>query len=277
MAIHFNQSTVAPIVAADGVARQPLLNEQRVPGILFALDRLTVPPGGYKELAIAPGELAWFQMIAGTAAIHTAGGGLAVTTNHIGLLPPGFAGTLASDPGATLLLASVPDAEKLDPSIGADPPPFRVIDWKDEPLLQSEHDARKRIYIVTPKMFGTRAIRGEMIIYPPGTECPVHHHRGGAHFMFFLEGQGTCYAGADQVMSVRPGDVIYYYDLEPHWVKGGTEGDLIFSEFFVPSAVATVWADPAKVCTWIPAGLNYRGGRASRLIEKHAHSHLADV
>ena len=104
MAIHFNQSTIAPIVAADGVARQPLLNEQRVPGILFALDRLTVPPGGHKELTIAPGELAWFQMIAGTAAIHTAGGGLAVTTNHIGLLPPGFAGTLASDAGATLLL-----------------------------------------------------------------------------------------------------------------------------------------------------------------------------
>ena len=45
MAIHFNQSTVAPVVSADGVARQPLLNKQRVPGILFELDRLTVQPG----------------------------------------------------------------------------------------------------------------------------------------------------------------------------------------------------------------------------------------
>jgi quercetin dioxygenase-like cupin family protein len=126
-------------------------------------------------------------------------------------------------------------------------------------------------------MFGTRAIRGEMIIYPPGTECPVHHHRGGAHFMYFLAGRGTCYAGVDQVMSVRPGDLVYYYDLEPHWVKGGTDGDLIFSEFFVPSAVATVWADPSKICTWIPTGLNHRGSRPSRTIEKHAHSHLADV
>ncbi|HET7912597.1 MAG TPA: cupin domain-containing protein [Pseudolabrys sp.] len=277
MAIHFNQRTIAPIVAADGIARQPLLNEQRVPGIRFELDRLTIPPGGRGKLTTVPGELAWFQMTAGTATIHAAGRALPVATNHIGLLPPNFEGMLASDGGATLLFARVPNAERLDPSIGMDPPPFRVIDWQHEPLLQSEHDARKRIYIVTPKMFGTRAIRGEMIIYPPGTECPVHHHQGGAHFMFFLAGEGTCYAGADQVMSVRSGDVIYYHDLEPHWVKGGTDGDLIFSEFFVPSAVATVWADPSKVCTWIPTGLNYRGGRASRLIEKHAHSHLADV
>jgi quercetin dioxygenase-like cupin family protein len=277
MAIHFNQSTIAPIVTADGVARQPLLNKQRVPDILFELDRLTISSGGHKALAIAPGELAWFQMIDGTATMHTAGRKLSIAASHIGLLPPGFEGTLVSDAGATLLFASVPDVERLDPAISTDPPPFRVIDWQDEPLLQSEHDARKRIYIVTPKMFGTRAIRGEMIIYPPGTQCPVHHHQGGAHFMFFLAGQGACYASADQVMAVGPGDVIYYHNLEPHWVKNETDGDLIFSEFFVPSAVATVWVDPSKVCTWIPTGVNHRGSRPSRVIEKHAHSHLADV
>ena len=275
MAIHFNQSTIAPIGTEDGVARQPLLNRQRVPDILFELDRLTVPRGGRKVLAIAPDELAWFQMITGTA--FMAERRLPVAANHVGLLPPGFEGTLVSEEGATLLLALVPQVERLDPAIGADPPPFRLIDWQDEPLLQSEHDARKRIYIVTPKMFGTRAIRGEMIIYPPGTQCPLHHHEGGAHFMFFLAGQGACYAGADQVMAVRPGDAIYYRNREPHWVKGGTDGDLIFSEFFVPSAVATVWADPSKMCTWIPTGVNYRGSRPSRVIEKHAHSHLADV
>jgi len=275
MAIHFNQSTIAPIVTEDGVARQPLLDKRRVSDILFELDRLTIPPGSRKVLAIAPGELAWFQMIAGTAVMLERN--LPVAANHVGLLPPAFEGTLVSEQGATLLLALVPDVQRLDPAIGANPPPFRLIDWQDEPLLQSEHDARKRIYIVTPKMFGTRAIRGEMIIYPPGTECPLHHHEGGAHFMFFLAGQGACYAGADQVMAVQPGDVIYYRDREPHWVKGGTDGDLIFSEFFVPSAVATVWADPSKMCTWIPTGINHRGSRPSRVIEKHAHSHLADV
>ena len=174
MAIHFNQSTVAPVFLADGVARQPLLNKQRIPGILFQLDRVTVQSGGHMMLAIAPGELGWFQMIAGAATICTAGRKLSITKHHIGFLPPDFAGSLLSDDGATLLLASVPNVERLDPGIITDPPPFRILDWQDEPLLQSEHDARKRIYVVTPKMFGTRAIRGEMIIYPPGTECPVH-------------------------------------------------------------------------------------------------------
>jgi quercetin dioxygenase-like cupin family protein len=277
MAIHFNQSTIAPAVMEDGVACQSLLNKQRVPDILFGLDRLAISAGGHKVLAIAPGALAWFQMITGTATIRIAERMLPVATNHVGLLPPGFEGTLMSDAGATLLLALVPDVTRLDPAISAHPPAFRLVDWQDEPLLQSEHDARKRIYVVTPKMFGTRAIRGEMIIYPPGTQCPVHHHEGGAHFMFFLAGQGTCHAGTDQVMAVRPGDVVYYHDREPHWVKGGSNGNLVFLEFFVPSAVATVWADPSKVCTWLPTGASYRGNKPSRTIEKHVHSHLADV
>lgn len=78
-------------------------------------------------------------------------------------------------------------------------------------------------------------------------------------------------------MEVRAGDVVYYHDLEPHWVKGGSDGDMIFAEFFVPCAVETVWDNPAEVCTWIPLGVNYRGSAPSRVIEKHAHSHLADV
>jgi quercetin dioxygenase-like cupin family protein len=277
MAIHFNENSVKATVTADGVASQPLLNRQRVPGILFELDRLTISPGGRKKLTIAPSALAWFEMIAGSATLTHQERRSSLSANHIGLLPPAFDGSIETEAGATLLLALVPEVEKLDPTIRANPPPFRIIDWQDEPLLQSEYDARKRIYIVTPKMFATRAIRGEIIIYPPGTECPVHHHRGGAHFMYFLSGQGTCYAGADQVMQVRAGDVVYYHDLEPHWVKGGANSDLIFSEFFVPSAVETVWADPSKVCTWLPTGVNRRGGRPSRVIERHAHSHLADV
>ena len=277
MAIHFNENTVTPIISADGVTHQPLLNKARVPDILFELDRLTIPPGGQKALAIAPDELAWFQMISGNATVRTAGRTTSITASHIGLLPPGFDGTLSSDTGATLLLASVPAVHKIDPAIAGAPPPFSVVDWQNEPLLQSEHDARKRIYLVTPKMFGTRAIRGEMIIYPPHTECPVHHHEGGAHFMYFLAGQGTCFAGKDQAMQVKAGDIVYYDDREPHWVKGGSDDDMIFSEFFVPSAVATVWADPSAVCTWIPLGVNHRGSTPSRIIEKHVHSQVADV
>lgn len=277
MAIHFNESEVTPVLVGEGVTRQRLLDETRVPDILFVLDRVMLAAGGAVTLSVPRDSLSWFQMIDGSATLRTADGEVAVAPTHIGLLPPGFEGTLASEAGATLLWASVPDAGRLDAAVIAHPPPFRLVDWREEPLLKSEHDARQRIYIVTPKMFGVRAIRGEMIIYPPGTECPVHHHEGGAHFMYFLAGQGTCYAGDDQAMAVKTGDVVYYQDREPHWVKGGDNGDMIFSEFFVPSAVATVWADPSKICTWIPMGVNHRGGTPSRVIEKHAHGPMAEV
>lgn len=277
MAIHFNESEIAAVAAGAGVRRQTLLDAARIPGIKFELDRLVLPAGGTIELDVPPSELAWFQMLDGSADLQHSGDRDRVIATHIGLLPPGFTGSLSSEGGAALLLARVPGAAALDPAVATDPPPFRMLDWREEPLLKSEHDARKRIYIVTPKMFGMRAIRGEMIIYPPGTECPVHHHEGGAHFMYFLTGSGTCYGGDDKPIPVRQGDIVYYEDREPHWVRGGEAGDMIFSEFFVPSAVATVWADPSKACTWHPMGVNYKGGTPSREIKSHLHSQFAEV
>jgi quercetin dioxygenase-like cupin family protein len=274
MAIHFNESEVAA-VAESGVARQALLDATRVPGIRFELERLMLAAGAEARLAVAPRDLAWFQMLAGAATVRHADRDVALTAAHVAFLPPGFAATLASEKGAALLLARVPDALALDPALATGAPPFRLVDWRDEPVLESKHDARKRIYLITPKLFGTAAIRGEMIIYPPGTECPLHHHEGGAHFMYFLQGRGTCYAG-DQPIPVRAGDVVYYADHEPHYIRGGDE-EMVFSEFFVPGAVNTIWADPSQVCTWLPTGKNVRGGAPSREIKEHRHGQLAEV
>ncbi len=85
-------------------------------------------------------------------------------------------------------------------------------------MLNSEHDARKRIYLVTPKLFGTKAVKGEMIIYPPGTAAANHHHEGAEHFMYVLRGRGTVYAN-EKPFPVRKGDVIYYPDRERHYLE----------------------------------------------------------
>lgn len=272
MAIHFNESDVVPKVE-QGVARQALLDGARVPGIAFALDRLVLAPGASMGLAVGPRDLAWFQMLEGAASLRAGGRDEPLTEAHVGFLQPGYAATLSSAAGATLLLARVPDAVALDPALAA--PPFRLVDWRDEPVLESKHDARKRIYLITPKLFGTAAIRGEMIVYPPGTECPLHHHEGGAHFMYFLKGNGTCFAG-DRPIPVRAGDVVYYADHEPHYIRGG-DSEMVFSEFFVPGAVITVWTDPSQVCTWTPTGKNVRGGIPSREIKEHRHGEMAEV
>jgi quercetin dioxygenase-like cupin family protein len=269
MAIKFNESTVAPERAGSGVSSQPLLTGARVPGIRFRLERLTLAAGSTLELPVAAADLAWFQILSGEAALTHAGGKEALTDAHVAFLPAGFAGRLASGAGATLLLARVPDAARLDAGFAAQPPALRIIDWTREPVLQSEHDARKRIYLVTPKLFNTKAIKGEMIIYPPGTEAANHHHEGAAHFMYILAGSGTCYAN-EQPFPVGMGDVVYYADSERHYLSSDPGEEMRFSEFFLPGVYKTVWAKDAKVCTWLPAGANIRGEKASREIAAHS-------
>jgi hypothetical protein len=110
-------------------------------------------------------------------------GGQTLSDAHVAFLPPGFSASLSSKSGATILYGEIPDAARFDPNFKLALPPFRLADWMREPVLDSEHDARKRIYLVTPKMFGTKAVKGEMIIYPPGTAAANHHHEGAEHFM----------------------------------------------------------------------------------------------
>jgi hypothetical protein len=183
MATIFNESAVVPASAGQGAARQPLLSTARVPGSGILLDRLTLQGGGEMRLAVPTTSVAWLQPLDGETLLAQGALRHTLTDAHVAFLPPGFASSLRSTGGATLLYGEIPDAARLDPAFKQNPPPFRLADWTCEPVLDSEHDARKRIYLVTPKLFGTKAVKGEMIIYPPGTAAANHHHEGAEHFM----------------------------------------------------------------------------------------------
>ena len=128
-------------------------------------------------------------------------------------------------------------------------------------MLDSEHDARKRIYLVTPKLFGTKAVKGEMIIYPPGTAAANHHHEGAEHFMYVLRGRGTVYAN-EKPFPVRKGDVIYYPDRERHYLEAASDEELVFAEFFAPAEFKTIWVNETQICAWLPTGRDIRGRSA---------------
>ena len=81
-----------------------------------------------------------------------------------------------------LLHARIPGAARFDPAFSKNPPGFRIVEWSEEPLLDSTHDPRKRIYFVTPQLFATKAVSGEMIIYPPNTVASNHYHEDAEHF-----------------------------------------------------------------------------------------------
>lgn len=274
MAVIFNEAAVPAEAAGPGVERQRLLTETRVKGTSILLDRLVLAGGAAVELAVPAASLAWFQMLEGEAGLRHADGRETLSDAHVAFLPPGFRGRLESPTGATLLYAEVPDAARFDAGLAASPPPFRTVDWKREPVLDSQHDARKRIYLVTPKLFGTKALKGEMIIYPPGTVAANHHHEGAEHFMYIMRGCGTVYAN-EVPFSVRKGDVVYYYDRERHYLEAAGDEDMVFGEFFVPGELTTVWVDEGQICTWLPTGRDIRGGRPVREIKGHSSAEVA--
>ena len=264
MALSFNEQSISP-EPAGGARRQRLLDPAHVPGIRFSVERLSLLAGSRLALKTQATELAWFQVLQGEATL----GGERLTDAHVVFLPPGFEDALTSGQGAVLLLARIPDVARHDASFDTGQLGLRIVDWTREPVLESQYDARKRIYLVTPKLFATKAIKGEMILYPPGTEAANHHHEGAAHFMYILEGGGTCYAD-EQPFPVRQGDIVYYRDGERHYLRSDERTGMRFVEFFVPGSYKTVWAPGAHVCTWNPTGKSIRGDKAAREIQAHS-------
>jgi quercetin dioxygenase-like cupin family protein len=253
MATIFNECVIAAKPTKSDTGRQRLLTEERVPGTRILLERLTLAAGGEARLAVPAQGIAWFQMLEGDAVLAHGESRQTLTDAHVVFLPPSYAAAISSSRGAVLLYGEIPDAASLDPALTKNSPGFRVADWTREPVLDSEYDARKRIYLVTPKLFGTKAVKGEMIIYPPGTATANHHHVGAERFMYVLRGHGTVYAN-ERPFPVRKGDVIYYPDLERHYLEAAPDDELVFAEFFAPGEFKTIWVDESEICTWRPTG-----------------------
>jgi quercetin dioxygenase-like cupin family protein len=267
VAIIFNESTILADSIGEGAQRQCLLTAERVPGTAIRLDRLTLWPGAILHLDVSPNELAWFQTLEGEVQLAH-GRGSKLSEAHVAFLPPGFRAALSTTRGAVLLYAAIRGAVHFDPALAHESPCFRMVDWTREPVLHSKHDARRRIYLVTPKLFGTKAIKGEMIIYPPRTTGANHHHEGAEHFMYILRGHGTVYAN-EKPFPVRKGDVVFYADRERHFLAAADE-EMCFAEFFVPGEFRTVWVDETEVCTWLPTGRDIRGRVPMRDIAAHS-------
>ena len=269
MAITINERDVWSEALSSGVERRRLLTQSRVPGSKVIVDRLSLAPRATLALEVGGADIAWFQVLEGKAVLRHGGGNFQLGESHIVFLPPRFSGSVSAEAGAALLYGKVPDAAKLDASFDSNALALRVVDWMREPVLDSQFDARKRVYVVTPKLFGTRAIKGEIIIYPPGTQASNHHHEGAEHFMYVLKGRGTAYAN-EKPIPLRKGDLIAYGDRERHYLKSEGDEDMVFVEFFVPGEYRTVWADNAPVCTWMPSGKDLRGEKPAREIKGHS-------
>jgi quercetin dioxygenase-like cupin family protein len=232
------------------------------------VSRVTVPAGKSFDAATGNNELVWFQVLAGEGRL----GDTAVDTRSVVFIRPGTRVTIEAGMPLDLLWTAVPRASRFDPELAMQGPGVTIIDWTHEPVLQSEHDARTRVYVATPALLNTGAIKAEIITYPPGTAAPEHHHEGAEHFQYVLSGTGT--AVLDGVHHpLGPGDILYNYVNELHWffTAPDAETDFVFVEFFIPGHCQTVWAQSASACAWLPTGRDMHGDAPSREIGYHVH------
>ncbi len=263
----FNYDTIDPISLEDGVTKQALITPERVKSDCILLDRYVLNATATMKIDVSSSDLAWFQLLDGSAVLDGTAGIHDLTVSNVVFLPPGFKGSLSSSKGATVLYGGVPNASRFDENFG-DSLEFRCINWRTEPALSSVHDARTRIYLVTPTLFGTKAVKGEMIIYEPGTKAALHHHEGAEHFQYIISGSGTAILG-DETCPLRAGDTLYNYEYEKHNFISDDKEDLVFVEYFVPAECSTIWVNPEIVCSWEPTGKNIDGGDQSRHIDAH--------
>lgn len=268
MAVIFNERDVAHETAGAGVTVQRLITPDRVGSDRVLTERRHLAPGAGCDFSVGAGDLAWAHVLAGAARLVADGRAYELGENHFVLLPPGLDARLESAGGTTVFRATVPDAARFDREWDPATLGLRCVDWTEEPVLNSEFDARKRIYMLTPKLSGTKVAKGEMILYPPGTEAADHHHEGAEHFQVILRGEATFHLDGTP-HRVRAGDTIYIYDHERHYFLNDGVGELAFIEYFVPGSYRTVWAENAPVCTWNPTGRNIKGGVPAREIGAH--------
>ncbi|MBM3341242.1 MAG: cupin domain-containing protein [Betaproteobacteria bacterium] len=262
-----NEQNCAPEPLGAAAQRRRLLNAATVPGAKVEVERLSLAAGARCALEVPAGALGWIAVLQGRVHLTHEPAQHHLGDTHVALLPVGANHTLVTENGAELLYAIVPEAATLDPKLRDTTLEFKAVDWAQEPLLDSKNDKRKRIYVATPKLTGTKAMKAEMIIYPPDTMGSNHHHEGAEHFMYVIKGETTGYS--DEVPHrYTAGDLVYHPNGERHFSHTGENG-LTFIEFFVPAEYKTVWADDTRICTWLPTGKNVQGGKPSRDIAAH--------
>ncbi len=269
MPVLFNESTVESKQTALNANFSYLVDTNITSDNNILLSRIEIPEKSIFELSTREDEINWLLVLDGELSFKNTQLKSKLTDTHLVYLPWNFEDEIQALSHTVVLHAVVPSASRFDPALLNSPPELRIVDWAEEPVLNSEHDARKRIYLVTPKMFGTTAMCGEMIIYPPHTKASNHYHVGAEHFQYVTKGEGLCYFNGE-AKRIRAGDVIYNYENEPHYFENDTQEDMVFVEFFVPGEFDTIWLDNEPVCAWLPTGKNIKGGDPVRHIAAHS-------
>ena len=267
--------TIAEHEVRKGVSCKLLLNRHETGDSRLEINKYIVDSEAEIELNLEKDSLSWFHALTEGIKIDS------VTLDKQSLLVlKGDNKTVIQNSGssiAEILRCTVPKVSRFLGAGEAIPFKKHSIDWSVEPVLLSEFDSRKRIYLASPGLWqGLSCVKGEMIIYPRGGTAPLHHHENAEHFQYIMEGTGTVtFDNSEHI--VEKGDILYFFENEVHAFENKDADEFVFAEFFVPGSYKTIWAKDANVCTWLPTGKDLRGRKAARHIEKHVAGEGTDI
>jgi len=252
---------------SNGVSERLMLNRHETGDSRLEIKKFSLTKNSNFELSLEQNSLNW---------LHALTPGLVVDTDNFDMqsLRVINGGNIlvienVGNAEAELLFCAVPRVNRFLSKSEQIPFESHIVDWSIEPVLLSEFDSRKRIYLASPFLWqGLSCVKGEMIIYPEGGSAPRHHHEGAEHFQYIMAGSGTVIFN-DTEHVIEKGDILYFFENEVHeFINKNTE-EFVFAEFFVPGSYKTIWSEDASVCTWLPTEKDINGRKASRHIEKH--------
>ena len=275
MAKFIRESDVVGSNIGKGVSVQSLITPECVSSDHVLTEKITMSAGAAYNFVVGGDDICWVHIIDGSCNVVIEGIKSLLCPDHFLFLSPCEEVFFECPERAVIFRAIVPDAGRFDPSWTELSLKSCLTDWTNEPVLNSEFDARKRIYMITPQLSGTKSVKGEMIIYPPGTEASNHHHEGAEHFMVVLDGVATFYIN-EEPREVRAGDTVYIYENDRHYIRNDNVHEFRFIEYFVPGVYKTVWAEGADICTWNPSNRDIKGGVPSRHIAGHSSAEAND-
>ena len=199
---------------SDGVSQQLLLNRHETGDSRLEIKKIILNPGFTHELELEQNSLNWLHaltrdLILDSQKFDEQSLRVFSGNNH----------TIISNQGNTeaeILYCTVPNVSRFLSHNEEIPFDSHVVDWSTEPVLLSEFDSRKRIYLASPGLWqGLSCVKGEMIIYPKGGTAPLHHHEEAEHFQYIMEGSGTVtFSNSEHI--VEKGDILYFFENEVH-------------------------------------------------------------
>ena len=176
-----------PVANKDGnFAHVVLLKEEETGNSRLNVSTEYIRKGSKASLENSNSEISCVQILLGDGYCENN----YVSKTHVLFVSHNFKTVFTANEDTVILKTVVKDFKRYEQFNNEPSRGIRVINWHDEPVLQSEHDARQRVYIATKNLLGTYAIKGEIIIYPPRTKAPLHYHVGAGHAASTVERGG---------------------------------------------------------------------------------------